>query len=260
VVHLVSMGDPATKACFDMGDNYDSRVKELGKGHGLGAPHCRVLAAFVGSLQEQLQQQTELHSHKNYQILTKHTEFVAQARHPDQVGELVGYFRAKEIKTKREDGGNQAKITLWMNVMNKYEDDHPELDPKAMYRALGWAMEKSTAQLKTEASTTRRTRTSGRTLRPADQQEVQEVSGRGEREDTSEPAPLSPFSQILEVVDCSEAFELAPVSPFSQILEVFDDCSEESAASSAAAAPARLQQTCPTDPTTAPVASCSPSG
>ncbi len=105
-------------------------------------------AAFVGSLQEQLQQQTELHSHKKYQALTKLTEFIAQARRPDQVGELVAYFRAKEIKTKREDGGNQAKITLSMNVTNKCEDDHPELDPKAMYRALGWAMEKTTARLK----------------------------------------------------------------------------------------------------------------
>lgn len=53
-------------------------------------------------------------------------------------------------------------------------------------------------------STTRRTRASGGATRPADEQATQEVRA------TSEPAPLSPFSQILAAV----AAPLTPPSPY----------------------------------------------
>ena len=34
VVHTLTMQDPLAVASMEMGDNYNSRIKELGKGHG----------------------------------------------------------------------------------------------------------------------------------------------------------------------------------------------------------------------------------
>ena len=76
-------------------------------------------------------------------------EFIAAAPDSKTVGELLAYFRIKEIKTKGAAGEEQVKMTLSFNVANKHMDGNDNLDPRRMYRVIGWAMENVSGDLKT---------------------------------------------------------------------------------------------------------------
>lgn len=149
LVQFLMAGEAVVQACMETSKNYDKAVRAKGKGHGLGAPHNHVFATFVLGLLEEVSKKPSLLETPQYAKLGKVQEFVVTAADSSVVGQVVAYFRIKEIQTKGSEGENQAKVTLSFNVVNQCQDDNEVMEPRVLCRTLTWGMQQISAGLKT---------------------------------------------------------------------------------------------------------------